>query len=110
MLTPFSARVTKFANEIEDEMYIMWMRLVQAFSRRDLSHVSDRLPAVLGIATEFQRKIKHVYIAGLWRSDLVRSLPWHMRNISEPDYTRAPSWSWAYVNGLVVYQKRAQCR
>ncbi|KAF2679884.1 HET-domain-containing protein, partial [Lentithecium fluviatile CBS 122367] len=80
-----------------DQVYYMWDRVITHFSRRQLSYPSDRLPAIQGIANEFEKKLKDRYMAGLWEGDLVRSLTWASERKYEtiPDYSRAPSWSWA---------------
>lgn len=90
---------------MKSQIYARWRRLVQDYSRRKLSHLSDRLPAIQGIVAEFQRSLKDRYIYGLWEGDLAESLLW--QSLSQdgmpPDYARAPSWSWASTNHEVGY-------
>ncbi|PVH96061.1 HET-domain-containing protein, partial [Periconia macrospinosa] len=89
----------------KNEVFAMWRRLVQHYSRRELSHLSDRLPAIQGIVTEFQRRLKDRYMYGLWEGDLTESLLWQSlsQDVTTPDYSRAPSWSWASTDHEVGY-------
>ena len=59
------------------------------------------------------------YLAGLWRYELIPCLLWHVANGRQVDGSptrriegiRAPSWSWASVNGLLhasIYQNWSQ--
>ena len=46
-----------------------WERIVQMYSQRVLTHTSDLLPALAGVAQRFQEKFSSVgaqYVAGLW--------------------------------------------
>ncbi|KAE8332711.1 heterokaryon incompatibility protein-domain-containing protein [Aspergillus sergii] len=79
-----------------------WRDLVSLYSRRSLTFPSDKLPAISGIAKEYGKAIGGDYVAGLWRDFLVDELTWqpieHCRAVRE---YRAPSWSWASVDGFV---------
>lgn len=45
---------------------------------------------------------KHRYLAGLWEEHLEIALNWFLRNgAKRPEAYRAPSWSWAAVDGPV---------
>jgi hypothetical protein len=75
------------------------------YSNRRLSYPSDRLPAIQGIVAEFQTRLDDTCVAGLWSKDLIRSIVWQSRPDydSPPDLSRAPSWSWASLNGGVCF-------
>ncbi|PIG82480.1 hypothetical protein AARAC_005766 [Aspergillus arachidicola] len=79
-----------------------WRALVWLYSRRSLTFPSDKLPAISGIAKEYSKAMGSAYVAGLWRDFLVEELTWQSmvqcRAVSE---YRAPSWSWASVDGCV---------
>jgi hypothetical protein len=86
-----------------------WMRLVEEYTSRDLTLERDKLPAISGLASEFQRLTKDYYIAGLWRKDLLVLLLWHiqfksskMKSGRTTQY-QAPSWSWASLNDAIAY-------
>lgn len=79
----------------------LWDELVEGYSTRSLTKLSDKLPAISGLAERFARTFGDVYLAGLWQSTLFSDLLWRGDyNAPWPpgDY-RAPSWSWAAVNG-----------
>ncbi|KAM7185632.1 HET domain containing protein [Naviculisporaceae sp. PSN 640] len=104
------------------ETYAFWHRLVKEFSRRHLSYPSDKLPALAGIASIVAALLhsdengeeapdsqsgSH-YMAGLWKDNLFHDLCWerHMWEIVPWRAThkwRAPSFSWASVEGNVLY-------
>ncbi|KAF4945964.1 hypothetical protein FGADI_11537 [Fusarium gaditjirri] len=87
----------------KDALLKSWYRLVRLYAQRHLSVPSDKLPAVSGLASVFAERLDDQYLAGLWRSDLVVGLCWQgpkygCRRVRE---YRAPSWSWASVDGSV---------
>lgn len=88
-----------------------WRRLVREYSERHLTHPSDRLPALSGIAARFQTALHTRYLAGLWENDLPRCLGW-FRNLPRKKKANAlrspfdnglPSWSWGSVDGQTIY-------
>ncbi|KAG4438421.1 hypothetical protein IFR05_006074 [Cadophora sp. M221] len=87
-----------------------WYQLVASYCHRDLSFLSDKLPAVAGLASVMQANYQGTYGAGLWKEDLQIGLVWYIecheqdsngttnapaRSLSE-DYI-APSLSWASI-------------
>lgn len=94
-----------------------WGDVVEMYSRLKLTFVSDKLPAISGVAKRMMEKYQEMvmdddddqedeeYHAGLWKSTFFKDLCWeyvplpqHSTEGSEhdyhPEYT-APSWSWA---------------
>lgn len=66
---------------------------------------TDKLVACSAIAAQFHCLLPSEYIAGLWRDTLLTELIWYKREGTEaprPTEYRAPSWSWASVDGGVV--------
>ncbi|THV55679.1 hypothetical protein BGAL_0005g00580 [Botrytis galanthina] len=61
----------------------------------------DKLAAVSALAKCTRAVFDDVYVAGLWRSIFVDQLVWHVRSNSRPKDYRAPTWSWASVDGFV---------
>jgi hypothetical protein len=53
-----------------------WASMVNAFTKRKLTHETDRLPALSGIVKELQLQTGDEYLAGLWRQDLSHDLLW----------------------------------
>lgn len=91
-----------------------WHNLVEIYTSLSLTYPKDIFPALSGVAKTFQSVKQSRYHAGLWESSLIRDLLWHSNPPpTKPDSTlqhwhqrpswRAPSWSWAAVNGPVEY-------
>lgn len=80
-----------------------WYTTLNQYSDRKLSRESDKLPALSGIARIFQDMMGGEYVAGLWTSDLVEGLAFQCFGgpHSRPKEWRAPSWSWASIDGML---------
>ncbi|XP_014557025.1 hypothetical protein COCVIDRAFT_15616 [Bipolaris victoriae FI3] len=66
------------------------------YSTRQLTHASDRLPAISGLAKLVQGSMNMTYIAGLWKEGLQYGLCWGVVNIVPRSTVNGPpSWSWA---------------
>ncbi|KAI9162819.1 HET-domain-containing protein [Paramyrothecium foliicola] len=109
-----------------EEIYAWWKYfVVEEYSRLSLSFEMDKMPALSGIATKVAEQTGDTYLAGLWKEDLCLGLLWSADEPSdnpagrkfdwEIDYTksaqvaaqyRAPSWSWASIDGRVTYSVR----
>lgn len=88
---------------MSNPVYLLWRNLIQGYSSCALTKPEDRLPAFAGIAKLFQEITGDEYLAGLWRSRFLDGLDWRVRE-PQSDTTRsyrAPSWSWASVNGPI---------
>lgn len=100
-----------------------WYRLMEEYSGRDLTVLSDKLPALSGAAEAF-KEARHegTYVAGLWKDDIKRGIHWgaHVINnainrkvapyqmdkcavLSRPAQRRAPSWSWTALDGKIDF-------
>ena len=74
-----------------------------------LTEAQDKLIAIQGLANMYKSLHNDDYLAGLWRKQLPSGLMWATRNglqaNGEPTYRpqkyRAPSWSWASVEGTI---------
>lgn len=100
-----------------------WARLVEDFTSRILSREMDKMPAIAGLATKFMehnqaRRRGEKYLAGLWyykvmnpfddrtypSSQIPLGLLWRRSGLEfmrSPAQYRAPSWSWAALDGPV---------
>jgi hypothetical protein len=95
------------------KLYLQWHEMVAEFTWLRLSHEEDRLPAFSGLAQQYQQRLKSVYLAGLWRENLLADLMWfaypELGSEAQRYYTkkprkwRAPSWSWASVEGPILF-------
>ncbi|PVH68192.1 HET-domain-containing protein [Cadophora sp. DSE1049] len=103
------ARIFDFDKNIgQDEMrrlaFEQWHRIVEDYSKRDLTLEKDKFPALSGLAHKVQRITGGTYIAGLWKEDILRGLLWRSFDLCRCERVseyRAPSWSWASINGPV---------
>lgn len=90
-----------------------WARIVHGYSSRRLTHASDKLPAISGIATKFASLSINgdvrTYLAGLWKQDLSWLLCWrtiHVRYNDRLATYAAPTWSWASIESPVIWDTR----
>jgi hypothetical protein len=82
-----------------------WRHLVQEYTSRKLMESKDRLLAISGLATDIGTRRDDTYLGGLWLRDLPVGLLWQVTSDRQPrprEY-RAPSWSWASVDGPVGF-------
>ncbi|KAL1946195.1 hypothetical protein VTO73DRAFT_15322 [Trametes versicolor] len=87
-----------------------WTDIVHQYTRRTIGKASDKLVACGALAEAFHRVLGSHYVAGLWCDTLLQDLLWvrmeddRLRlktGDSRPAQYRAPSWSWAAVEGAV---------
>jgi hypothetical protein len=87
-----------------------WNRLVEEYSTRKLTFSSDKLVALSGIAQAIRLQSNDEYVVGMWRSKLEEQLCWKLRyngqvkNSKEIVPYRAPTWSWASVDGVIDFK------
>lgn len=76
------------------------------YSASDLTVSSDKLVAISGVARVFGTASRDDYCAGLWKSNFIPQLTWRIKAGGgiRPNSYRAPSWSWASVDGQVEFQ------
>ena len=88
----------------------LWCNIRDEYVERAVTHAKDKLVAFAAVAEEFHRVGGGEYLAGLWREHLFTDLQWQRE--WNPDKTqlkerprsyRAPSWSWAAVDGHIVW-------
>lgn len=85
-----------------------WMDLVTEYSKCQLTYEKDKLFAISGIAAEWQSRLGEGegrrYHSGVFECTLPQSLFWFsgggpLKRLKE----RAPSWSWASVDGEIQF-------
>jgi hypothetical protein len=95
----------------------VWRTAVKNYSHRKLTLPSDKLVAISAIAKDVAKDVANVledprpenYLAGLWRQHLAYDLLWAMEDPPQPRPPyRAPSWSWASVDGKVNIQTKSR--
>ncbi|KAK6065984.1 HET domain-containing protein [Seiridium cupressi] len=79
-----------------------WKSVIEHYSVRNLTVQSDKLTALAGLARRFSTLSMGKYLAGIWYSQLPDALPWRIQLPKKPGQYRAPSWSWASLDGEVM--------
>lgn len=94
-------------------LYSRWESLVERYSMKELTYGADKLIALSGLADMFMSRTGDQYLAGLWKGDLLHGLAWKTVSYREgcrPGLTRsnfrAPTWSWASIDGVIQYPVR----
>lgn len=77
-----------------------WLSVIFDYTNRNTTLPGDKLVALAGIVEKFHRVFNTKYIAGLWQR--TRSTAYEIK--PRPIKYRAPSWSWASIDGLVEYR------
>jgi hypothetical protein len=97
-------------DEIKAALFVEWYAMIgfnwerSDYSARRLTMPSDKLPAVSGLAHQVQEMVGSSYHAGLWADSIAYGLQWQRRGLlQKPERWRAPSWSWASLDGPVKY-------
>jgi hypothetical protein len=106
-LRRYNAHVSE---ERRDALYDFWAKVISVYTTGNLSHEEDKLVAISRLATRFKGLLRDAdYLAGLWKWNIVHQLLWetHPESVrgrtssQRPKNYRAPSWSWASVDGEI---------
>lgn len=89
----------------------LWKRVVENYSACLLTNGEDKLIALSGIAKRISRMVGDRYVVGMWKFCLESQLLWwvqHRRQANDkpsvrPAEYRAPTFSWASVDGCVSH-------
>jgi hypothetical protein len=100
-----------------------WSEVVTNFSSRHLTNPDDKLPALSGLARLYHQIRGGRYLAGLWDVTVGEDLLWEAEHFSlfptnfnrkphikpsVPVSYRAPSWSWASMDGSISYRRSSR--
>ncbi len=95
------------APEIPHPVLQHWLRIVTSYSSRKASLPSDKLTAISAIAISYAAVFGPEYLAGIWARSAVQQLCWSRASdrifCRRPTQYRAPSWSWAALDGTVFF-------
>ncbi|KAK5727758.1 hypothetical protein LTR17_012520 [Elasticomyces elasticus] len=102
-----------------------WLKHIENYSGRKLTYESDKLDAVSGLAKQIATVTGDVYYAELWMGHIIEDLCWRTYPVTEErrqvsggfahiygrrlctitaqSTYRAPSWSWASLNGDIRF-------
>lgn len=86
-----------------------WASIVEAYTQRRLGFLEDRLNAISGIAKKMHRTELGEYLGGIFSYALLSQLMWARAEGQAPlprpsEGYRAPSWSWASIDGQVTFK------
>jgi len=101
-----------------------WLSLVEDYSRRKLTVGLDKLTALAGVARAIAEDTHDEYYAGIWKHHIFEDLYWRtypqeemhipgkellrkgawIGQVSRAVEYRAPTWSWASIDGPVRFE------
>lgn len=93
-----------------------WFNIVEDYSQRNLTCGTDKLPGLDGLA-QISTQLHGAYFKGLFWMDMPSALLWRKSKYTttseicevqpvRPNYHRAPTWSWAAVDGAISYDSQ----
>ncbi|KAL8881084.1 MAG: hypothetical protein Q9198_001640 [Flavoplaca austrocitrina] len=104
-----------------------WFDTIEDYSARKMTYGKDKLIALSGLAHDYhERQGRGHYAAGIWQADMPSALLWRVHQYppdlaqtvnaspstrsllppKRPGAYRAPSWSWASVDGYITYDSQ----
>lgn len=105
---------------VTEQITTCWYRIVEAYSKREMTRATDKLIALKGIADDVGAILKDEYVVGLWRTSLWQNLLWfvdlsmlsstergsEIQQEARPRSStfKAPTWSWASVTDPISYK------
>lgn len=85
-----SPSVSPLATQLKPYYSDWQMLIVEQYGRRHLTFERDTLPALSGIARAFHQLTGDMYLAGLWRHDLISMLAWTRWPKGRPNPIKVP--------------------
>lgn len=107
----------------EADMHEFWRLTVASYTACDLTKPADKLMAIASIASKMQKDFRilswdnnsshdqEAYYVGIWKRGFIQQLAWKVtewRPAAKPQVYRAPSWTWASVDGVVMPPVRVE--
>lgn len=82
-----------------------WFNIIEDYTRRNLTKEDDKLYAIDGLANLLRVSTQDTYCCGLWLKGIHQGLLWISSdgNMQRPSRCRAPSWSWAALDGPIYH-------
>ncbi|KAH7087112.1 heterokaryon incompatibility protein-domain-containing protein [Paraphoma chrysanthemicola] len=85
-----------------------WVNVVEEYSQKSLTVLTDKLPAVAGLGTEVSKLTGKEFLNGIWKNNIVKELAWvadfsvlGRDDVVSPQVARIrglPTWLWASVH------------
>jgi Heterokaryon incompatibility protein (HET) len=103
-----------------ESFWLSWKEVVENYTSRSLTVPSDKIPAIAGIAYILDQNTRQnhgggsTYLAGMWniKFSIEYELCWRVgpqpggQPPRRPREYRAPTWSWASIDGKISYHYR----
>ena len=115
-----SAQIPDNNRSLYNCFFLHWSKIVQQYTKGDLTYDKDRLAGLSGIITDLERSTGLKSYSGLWQPLLREGLLWKTPGSSKDPskmrpsrLTAAPTWSWTSIISPVAYMRRlssALCR
>ena len=103
-------------DNIKEYLSDLWCKVVEQYTTRHLTFLSDKLPAIFGVAAALRSdpmRARHLgaYHGGIFEGTLPRALAWRTIPSDKRQFTyqgistscQAPTWSWASVESYVLF-------
>jgi hypothetical protein len=90
-------------------LHYAWRKTVEDYSATELTKWTDRVPALLGLATELGVLLDTEYLVGIWLND-IKGLLWGIdgtqtsSRIHPKIFGEEPSWSWSSYQAPITYR------
>ncbi|KAK5661117.1 hypothetical protein OQA88_11007 [Cercophora sp. LCS_1] len=89
-----------------------WYSIVEQYTSMALTRPEDKLIAISGVAQQYNKTLldDDKYWVGTWQSDLPGGLCWRVKGGkgTRPKTFRAPTWSWASIDGTILGPSQLQ--
>ncbi|KAH0491046.1 hypothetical protein TgHK011_002492 [Trichoderma gracile] len=105
--TVFDSDAEPYYGTLDSEKLYLWKTIVQQYTDRELSYTGDKLNAIKGITSELETLWRDTNVYGLWKKWFIELLAWYkpvMERDERRHLERAPSWSWASLDGAIIYE------
>ncbi|ROW16525.1 hypothetical protein VPNG_02833 [Cytospora leucostoma] len=83
------------------DIRLLWHEILQEYMNKELTVRSDRLAAIMGLASAFHRRTGWRLVYGLWEPFILQELLWRRHCAAMEPTGLRPSWSWASWDGGV---------
>jgi hypothetical protein len=97
-------------NRHMEGLYNAWYDPVNSYAKHGPTVPANIFPAISGLASRLGRILGDNYVAGLWKGDLYRGLPWSgvssIMRLQPLDRYHAPSWPWASLPATYAFAVR----
>ncbi|OBT69320.1 hypothetical protein VE03_01191 [Pseudogymnoascus sp. 23342-1-I1] len=93
---PSKFEFAKIRDLLPEQLWSLWREFVTQYTQRSHTFPSDKLPALAGLAKEFQTAGAGDYAHGMWVDSIEKDISWQNKGYSDDGVRprKAPSWSW----------------